>query len=349
MKTDTSISRRSMIRTSGTGLLACSGLASGLIPASRSFAATKPLEKMQVIGTSGNLPLVLQQLVADLGYLEEFGLEVTFSSVTDGNRITGSIISGEADACMLSGFSQIPVAVEKGANIKMIAGATLLLNQCVFAKNPNIKTVKDLIGKTVGVGSLGSLLHQLMIALLTKKVIDPNAVKFANVGNNQDVFRAVVAGVVDAGPSTIDVYNRQAEFGVHSLTDGEFWVELPEYTQQGSFVSQRAINTKRDQIVRLLAAYAKLYRYLHTPESKQDFIKARAKTLGGKADEGDSIFQWEWIQKYKPFSVNLELSEERIRYLEDINISVGAQKQRLPLEKISDMSLARDAIKLLSK
>ena len=101
--------------------------------------------------------------------------------------------------------------------------------------------------------------------------------------------------------------------------------------------------------MRLLAAYAKLYRYLHTPESKQDFIKARAKTLGGKADEGDSIFQWEWIQKYKPFSVNLELSEERIRYLEDINISVGAQKQRLPLEKISDMSLARDAIKLLSK
>ena len=81
MKTDTSISRRSMIRTSGTGLLACSGLASGLIPASRSFAATKPLEKMQVIGTSGNLPLVLQQLVTDLGYLEEFGLEVTFSSV----------------------------------------------------------------------------------------------------------------------------------------------------------------------------------------------------------------------------------------------------------------------------
>ncbi|NDA46888.1 MAG: ABC transporter substrate-binding protein [Alphaproteobacteria bacterium] len=258
MKTDKLVSRRSIIRTSGKTLLAC-------------------------------------KLVADLGYLEEFGLEVTFSSVTDGNRITGSIISGEADACMLSGFAQIPVAVEKGANIKMIAGATLLLNQCVFAKNPNIKTVKDLVGKTVGVGSLGSLLHQLMVALLAKKGIDPNAVKFANVGNNQDVFRAVVAGVVDAGPSTIDVYNRQAEFGVHSLTDGEFWVELPEYTQQGSFVSQRAINTKRDQIVRLLAAYAKLYRYLHTPESKQAFITAmRSNSFQNKfyADQwrGDEVF-----------------------------------------------------------
>ena len=338
-------SRRTLLRRGGSTLLAAGGFTFAAPAVLRTAQAA---EKLNVIGTVGNLPLVIQQMVADLGFLKEFGLEVTFSNVTDGNRITGSIISGEADACMLSGFAQVPVAVEKGATLKIVAGATLLLNQCVFAKNPNIKSVKDLEGKTVGVGSLGSLLHQLMLALFAKKGVDASKVRFANVGNNQDVFRAVAAGVVDAGPSTIDVYNRQAQFGVHSLTDGEFWVELPEYTQQGSFVSDKAIATKRDQLVRLLAAYGKVYRFLQSPNSKEAFIKARAATLGEKTDVSDTIFQWEWIQKYRPLDVDLVLSDERIRYLEDLNIQTGAQKQQLPLNRIVDMSLARDAIKLIS-
>jgi hypothetical protein len=43
MKTDKLVSRRSIIRTSGKTLLACSTLASSLVPPSRVFAATKPL------------------------------------------------------------------------------------------------------------------------------------------------------------------------------------------------------------------------------------------------------------------------------------------------------------------
>ena len=343
---DNLFSRRFILRQGGATVLAGGALAAGAAPG---FCATsKTLDKLRVIGTIGNLPQVMQQMVKDLGFLEDFGLDVTFTNVTDGNRITSSIISGDADACMLSGFSQIPIAVEKGATIKIIAGSTLLLNQCVFAKSPNIKTVKDLEGKTVGVGSLGSLLHQLMLALFKKKGVDPGSVRFANVGNNQEVFRAVVAGVVDAGPSTVDVYNRQAEFGVHSLSDGEFWTELPEYTQQGSFVSDRAIATKRDSLVRLLAAYGKLYRFLQSPASKTAFTKARAAVLGDKSDDADSVFQWDWIQKYKPLDVDLVLSEERVRYLEQLNIDVGSQKELIPVDRLIDMTLARDAVKLLT-
>lgn len=315
-------------------------------PIGNSWAAEE--ETIRIVGTTGDLPSVLQYIVTHNGYLAEFGLQASFTNVADGNRIMGSIVSGEADVCMLSGFSQVPIAVEHGAKMKLVAGATLLLNQCVFTKRPNIKSVKDLEGKTIGVGSLESLLYQIMVALLNKKGVDPKTIKFVNIGNNTDVFRAVAAGIVDAGPSTIDVWNKQKEFGVQNLVDGEFWVQLPEYTQQASYASNTAIATKRNILIKLLAAYAKLYRFLQTPESENAFTEARLAVLGKRAAMADSLFQWNWIQTYKPFATELVLSEQRIRYIEDININSGTQTKLVPMDRLADMSLARDALNLIT-
>jgi ABC-type nitrate/sulfonate/bicarbonate transport system substrate-binding protein len=307
-------------------------------------AASTPVN---IVSSSGNFVLIMQLMLKQLGFLSDFGIEPHFSNASDGNRITGSLVSGETDICMYSGFGQVPIAIEKGARLKIVAGASLVPFQCVFAKKPEIKSVKDLEGRTVGVGSLGSLLHQLMVALLTKKGVDVSKVTFANVGSSTEIFRAVVAGVVDAGPATIEVYDKQAKFGVHSLSDGEFWNELPEYTNQGSYTSDRAIAAKRDALVRVLAGYAKFYRFLQSGDSKDAFVKASVAVIGPNADVSATSFQWNFFQKNKPFAGDLVLSEERIRFIEKLNIDSGAQAKNLPLDQLTDMSLARDAIKLL--
>jgi hypothetical protein len=41
------------------------------------------------------------------------------------------------------------------------------------------------------------------------------------------------------------------------------------------------------------------------------------------------------------------LSPERVRYMQELNVSLGVQKSVLPYECVCDMSLAQDAIKLL--
>src|SRR5262245_5803868 len=52
-------------------------------------------------------------------------------------------------------------------------------------------------------------------------------------------------------------------------------------------------------------------------------------------------------KEHKPFAVDLVLSPERVRYMQDLNVSLGVQKSVLPFERVCDMSLARDAVKLL--
>ena len=57
--------------------------------------------------------------------------------------------------------------------------------------------------------------------------------------------------------------------------------------------------------------------------------------------------QWSYIQTYRPFAVDLVLSPERLRYVQELNLRFRTQKAVMPFERIADMSLARDALKLV--
>jgi len=328
--------------------LAIGGARAALARAQRPDVPRRKLP-VSIVNTTGNAALTLQHLIRQQGYFEELGLDPTMLSVADGSKLMGAIISGGSDICAMSGFSQVLPAIEKGARMKLIGTAGQLAVQTIYTTRPNIRTVKDLEGRTVGVGSLGALLHQMMVAILRKKGVATAKVTFANIGSSADVFRAVVAGTVDAGPGQVDVYDQQEKYKVRSLADGDLWVELPEYTYQGSFTSQRTIDTKREVLVRTLAAYLKLYRFISGPNSQDAFVKARLAALGGKdakAAIAEGEFQWSFIQKNKPYTKDLILSEERIAYMQDLNIRTGIQKAVLPYAQVADMSLAAEAQKL---
>src|SRR5262249_21009059 len=144
----------------------------------------------------------------------------------------------------------------------------------MYSGRAEIKNVADLKGKVIGIGSPGSVLHPMTTGLLTQKGGDPKSVTFPHVGSNTDIFNALVGKTVDAGLSAVDVFDRQGEFGVHALPDGMLWKEIPEFTNQGTYASDTAIKGDRDKLVRVLAAYAKAYRFVSAPESKQAFIDA---------------------------------------------------------------------------
>jgi hypothetical protein len=46
-------------------------------------------------------------------------------------------------------------------------------------------------------------------------------------------------------------------------------------------------------------------------------------------------------------ATDLVLTEENFRYVQELNVELGAQKAVLPFGQVADMSLARDALKLL--
>ena len=341
---DFNMNRRALLRGGvGAGLGAGLGLAGGIgiqiEPARAQGAATK----VNIVCTSSTPQLTLTELIKRKGFLTEMGLDATVTHVQDGNRLVASLMSGDMDVCIISGFGQIYPAVEKGAKMKIIAGANTVIAQAVFSTKPDVKTLKDLEGRVVGVGAPGSLLHHSMVAAMTKQGVDYTKVNFVNIGSNADVFRAVVAGTVDAGPSTTDNYYEQEKFGVHSIA--EMWKTIPEYPYQGSYATDVSIATKRDQIVRVLAAYAKLYRYMMSPESKDAYVDAYLSAAGQNRKQAEDL--WRFNVEAQSYAVNLTMQDSGLEYLQDLNMKLEIQKKKLALNDLRDWSLAEDALKMI--
>lgn len=346
------INRRTALKgVAGSGLLAVSGM--GLL------AACSPKEQqgaagalpIRILSSQGTQVLTVQAMMEDKGYYKEFGLTPQVQSVSSGTTIVGPLLNGQADICIFAGFSQLIIAIEKGAKLKILGGASIKGQQALFSKNPAVKTLKDLEGHSVGVGALGAQLHQVVSALLRKNGVDVSKVTFATVGSSGDVFRAVVAGVVDAGNGQADVLSSLDKFGVHMVEGGDYATELPEYTWQASFTSIEAIRDRRENLVRCLAAYCKAFRYIQNPGSKDDFVKAQLNALDPKIPQeaiAGATSQWEYLQQRKIYAEDLVLSEERVDYMQELNIQLGGQKKKIPYDQLIDKSLAEEAVSRLA-
>lgn len=307
-----------------------------------SRAQTAGMQKIAIASTSGDSGQTLIELMQSQGFLKKFDLEPEFLSVSDGAKIVSAIVSGSADICRGSGFGQTLAAINQGAEMKVIGGACVLITQAIYTARPEIKTLKDLEGRVVGAGAPGALLHHMTSALLKKHGVDVSKVQFVNVGSSTNVFKAVVAGTVDAGPGLTNVYDEQAKYGVHAIAD--FWTELPDYPYQACYAATKAIDEKRDVLVRALAGFQSLYDFVQSDSSKDVYVQAAMKATGD-TEPSKSIAQWEFFNKYKPFSI--VMPPERIDYLQGLNVDAGIQQAPLPLDRIADFSLAQDALKLI--
>lgn len=309
-------------------------------------AQTDARKTVSIVNAAGNINLVMQEVMKQQKFLEDTGLEPNVINVADGSKMMGAILGGDVECSTMSGFGQIFPAIERGGKLKIIAGAGLLPTLAVFTSKAEVRSLKDLEGRTVGTGSLGALLHQLMVALLRKKGVDVSKVRFVNVGSSADVFRSTIVGTVDAGMGEVAIIDHAEKFKVRFVPESNMSIELAEYTFQGAWTSERAIELKRDVLVRTLAAYAKLYRFVHKPEAREAFLKAYLTVLKN-ASRDDALSMWTYVQTYKPYSQDLLLSPERLRYMQQLNVDLDVQKAVMPFERVADMSIARDALKLL--
>jgi ABC-type nitrate/sulfonate/bicarbonate transport system substrate-binding protein len=280
--------------------------------------------------------------------MEQLGLHPNAIAVSDGSKILASVVSGSVDIAPLSGFSQIFPAIERGAQIRVLNAATLTPMLALFSKNPAVRGLKDLEGRNVGSGAVGSLVHQLTVTLLRKYGVDTGRIRFINLGSNTDVFKGVMAGTVDGGLGPASYVPDAANYGVHPIEHGDMSVELPEFTYQAGWTSLQSIQTRRDELVRVLAAYAMLFRFVDRPESKEAFLKAR-RSVFPSAPEREHEGEWAFLKKVRPLAKDLVISAERVEYMQKINMEFQSQRMILPYERVVDPTLAQDALKLIEK
>ena len=85
---------------------------------------------------------------------------------------------------------------------------------------------------------------------------------------------------------------------------------------------------------------------MQTPQEREPFLQARRSAFPS-APGSDHEAEWNYLQTHKPFAVNLVLTRGRLRYIQERNVSFKVRKDLLPFQRVADMSLAAEVVKLL--
>jgi len=139
---------------------------------------------------------------ADAGIWAQNAISAQITLSQTGNAIMQGVMAGELDAG-LSNPLNLAIAIARNVPLAMIAPAVVYSQRdanpnLVVAKDGPIKTPRDLIGATFGVGALGDFSQLSLLAWLDKNNIPRDGVKFIELKLGE-TGAALAKNVIQAG------------------------------------------------------------------------------------------------------------------------------------------------------
>jgi len=188
----TDVSRRSLL--TGAAVIA------SVIPATRGRAAQAPRKPITLAYCSQLLCGVPYEVARSAGMFKNHGLDVQLVYTRGGNAAMQALLGGAVDYAATALDVAIQAYVNVSANIRRFAvtGRLPLFALVTAPKTASqIRSIKDLEGKTVGISALGNADHALTLCLLKQAGADAEKVEFATMGVN--LLEALRQGQIDVG------------------------------------------------------------------------------------------------------------------------------------------------------
>lgn len=334
------IKRRDLLKIAG-GAGAAFALASLGVESS---AQTKPRKikfaQPRVTLLSGSAAFYF--MPKEKGFWMEKGLDVDIIGLPSGTDVIRALVSGEVQLAN-AGTAPIMPAIEKGAKMKIVGSVVPKSSFMLYAKK-DISTLKDLYGKNVGTGAPGAILHILIVSLMEREKLDPGKVNFFNIGSTPEIYKALLAGKIDAGVSLVDyIEDVEKNPNFHAIVD--FGKELPEYLFQALFAMDEAIEKEPQFLTDMLVGIAKGLRY--TYKNPPEGAKVSSKIT--KLPEEEMAKTVNLYIKRQLFDLNLEFTPEAIEFTQKLSVKLGAQKEVLPFDKVATLKFQKEVVKQLGK
>ena len=242
----------------------------------KSFALIRALLCLHLAATASNFALAeekvrfsvaaitgsyMDEFVAiEKGYHRDEGLSVEMIRA-GGGIATQALIAGDLHFSTSAGSALS--AMLRGAEIKVIYTNIDRPGYQLWSAQPEVRTLKDLIGKKVGVTSRGDTQELSVRLLLRKHGIDGNAVVYVPVGFGATRLAALQTGVVDAAPLGAGDFAQLKQPKGHMLGDTEKEIR---FAYVGLAVSNRLLVRQPTLVERYLRSvikgreYARRYR-----------------------------------------------------------------------------------------
>src|ERR1700682_2459515 len=286
-----SLRRQLMLAVAVTTVVsACGGSASSGTPASGTPAPPTALTLM--VGGLNKQIYLPNMLTQQLGYFKAENRDVTLVDEGSGQGSEEALIAKQVQAASGS-YSHTIELQPKGKFIETVCQFEIAPGEAemVSTKHPEIKTPADLKGKNLGVTSIGSGTQTVTSAILGKAGVSPtNDVKWVPVGAGSTFIAAMKQGTIDAGMTTEPTISRLIASG-----DGKGLVDLRtpaqtraalggDYTRIGVVAENNGAPSHQDVAQRLVNAYVKTLKWMHTHSADEIAAKMPADYMAGNKD-----------------------------------------------------------------
>jgi len=281
-------------------------------------------------------------MVGERDFAARHGLKVSILSFKNGAIAHKALLAGEIDSIESSPGAAI-LAGSRGADIRIVGCDWPGVPHGLMVR-PGIDKVADLRGKTVAVAAPGSLPNLLLKAMLEQSHVPENEVKIASLGGDLDRFKAVTAGVADAGIVAAE-FMAVAPKDIRMLVRGRD--ALPNYVRLCLTMTGKTLGQRRDAAIDFVAAQMDALRYTATRRD-ETIALTRAKT-GAKPDDPKPAFAYDDTLAHALVDPAIALPLDKLTWMEDELKKAGNLKTPVDLAKITDASIRDEAAKRAGK
>lgn len=232
------------------------------------------------VGGGSCLCYLPTMLAKQLGEYEKAGVNVEVVDFKGGSESLKAVIGGSAD--VVSGyFDHCVNLAAKGQHLQAFVvydrypGFALV----VSPKNADIKTIKDLANKKVGVSAPGSSTDFFLKYILSKNGVDPNSVGVIGVGLGATAVAAMEQGSIDAAimldPAVTVLQGRNKDLKILSDTRSQkdtLSVFGGEYPGGALYTRADWIASHEKEVQAMTTAIVNTLKWIHshTPEEIAD-------------------------------------------------------------------------------
>jgi ABC-type nitrate/sulfonate/bicarbonate transport system substrate-binding protein len=281
-------------------------------------------------------------MVGTRGFGEKHGLKLEIVPLKNGATAHKALLSGELDSIESSPGASI-LAGAHGADIKIIGCDWPGVPHGLMVRS-TISKVADLKGKTIAVAAPGSLPNLLINAILEKYQIAPSDVRFANLGGDLDRYKAVLAGVADAGIVAAE-FMAIAPKDVTMLVDGHD--VLPNYVRLCLTMTGKTIADRRADAINFVAAEMDALRF--AVSHRDDTIALTRETIHAKPDDVRTAYAYDDTIKRHAIDPAVTLPLDKLAWMQNELLKAGNLKEAIDLTKITAPDIRAEAAKRAAK
>lgn len=294
-------------------------------------ASALAADKIRIALANPTISLLTFPLAQKRGFFTEEGLEAEIILMR-GNVPVAALVNGEIDYFV--GIAPVVAAAIRGVPVKVLA-CYVPGSPSMLVARPEIKSVKELKGKTIAVGAFGGPPHGIGRMIVKHFGLDPEKeVKFLSSGTPEARLLAMKQGLADAAVLNPPVDFIGTKMGLVVLAGAH---ELFSYPTGGLTASLKKIRERPDESKRVIKAGIKANRYIH--HNREGTIQFMMEWL--KIDKEMATATYESTSK--AFVGDGVIPEDGLRLLIDEAKKAAKVDRQVSLSDVADLSILKEA------